>query len=258
MTEIKQEENKPKSQQKKSPKVKHKMGKKLLNSSIGGQAVIEGVMMRGKCSMATAVRDENGKIVVESSYIKPTKQKNIVYRIPFLRGIFNFVSTMVVGMKTLMRSGEVFEGETEPSKFESWCAKKLKLNVYSVIMAFAVIVGIGLSVGLFFFLPQLAASGLETLFKIDTTTNIGVKIGMNFLEGFIRIIIFVVYIALTCLMKDVRRTYMYHGAEHKTISCYEHKLDLTVENARSMSTLHDRCGTTFMFIIMVVSVLVFA
>lgn len=241
-------------------KEKIKMGKKCINSTIGGQAVIEGVMMRGKKSMATAVRDESGKIVIESAYIKQTKDKTFWYRTPFLRGIFNFGSTLVVGMKTLLRSGEVFEGEVEPSKFETWCAKKLKINVFSVMMGFAVFMGIALAIGLFFFLPQLAASGIDKLFGLYgiNIESIGAKIGMNLIEGVIRIIIFVIYIALTCLMKDVKRTYMYHGAEHKTISCYERELELTVENARKMSTVHDRCGTTFMFIIMVVSVLIFS
>lgn len=227
-------------------------------TSIGGQAVIEGVMMRGERSMAVAVRDEKGGIAVESKYIKPTKDKNFLFRTPFLRGIFNFVGTMYMGVGTLLRSGEVFDGETQPSKVEKWFAKTFKLDVFSVVMAFAVIVGVALSLVLFYFLPQLAVTGITELFKIDTGANVGVKIGMNLLEGAIRMIIFVAYIALTALMKDVRRTYMYHGAEHKTISCYEHGLEMTVENARKMTTIHDRCGTTFMFLTMVISVLVFS
>lgn len=228
------------------------------SSSIGGQAVIEGVMMRGERSIATAVRDEKGNIVVESKYVKPTKDKNFLFRTPFLRGIFNFVSTMFVGVGTLLRSGEVFDGETQPSKAEQWFAKTFKLDVFSVVMAFAVVLGVALSLVLFYFLPQLIVTGVEELFRIDTSANIGVQIGMNLLEGAIRMLIFVGYIALTALMKDVRRTYMYHGAEHKTISCYEHGLELTVENAQKMTTIHDRCGTTFMFITMVISVLVFS
>lgn len=226
--------------------------------SIGGQAVIEGVMMRGKRSMATAVRDENGNIVVESRYIKPAEEKNFLFRAPFLRGIFSFFGTMVSGVRTLMRSGEVFDGEAEPSKAEKWFAKTFKVDVFSVIMAISVVIGIALSVGLFFFLPQLITSGIIALFKIDAQANVGMQIGMNFLEGFIRMLIFVGYIALTSAMKDIKRVYMYHGAEHKTISCYEHDLELTVENAQKMTTVHDRCGTTFMFITMVVSVLIFS
>lgn len=225
-------------------------------TSIGGQAVIEGVMMRGERSMATAVRDEKGNIVVESKYLKPTSEKNFLFRMPFIRGIFNFVSTMVQGMGTLMRSGEVFEGEAEPGKVEKWFASK-KINFYNIVMAISVILGLALSIGLFFFLPQFLTSLIVKYGKIDMA-NIGVQIGINFLEGVLRILIFVGYISMTTLMKDVRRTYMYHGAEHKTISCYEHDLELTVENARKMTTVHDRCGTTFMFIVMVVSVLVFS
>lgn len=225
---------------------------------IGGQAVIEGVMMRGKRSMATAVRDENGNIVVESQYLKPVEEKSFLFRAPFLRGIFSFFGTMVSGVRTLMRSGEVFDGEQEPSKAEKWFAKTFKVDVFSVVMAISVVIGVALSVGLFFFLPQLITTGIIALFKIDAQANVGVQIAMNLLEGFVRMLIFIGYIALTSAMKDVRRVYMYHGAEHKTISCYEHDLELTVENAQKMTTVHDRCGTTFMFITMVVSVLIFS
>ena len=207
--------------------------------SIGGQAVIEGVMMRGKRSMATAVRDENGNIVIESQYLKPAEEKSFLFRAPFLRGIFSFFGTMVSGVRTLMRSGEVFDGEAEPSKAEKWFAKTFKVDVFSVIMAISVVIGIALSVGLFFFLPQLITTGLISLFKINAQANVGVQIGMNFLEGFIRMLIFIGYIALTSAMKDIKRVYMYHGAEHKTISCYEHDLELTVENAQKMTTVHD-------------------
>lgn len=160
------------------------------SSSIGGQAVIEGVMMRGERSIATAVRDEKGNIVVESKYVKPTKDKNFLFRTPFLRGIFNFVSTMFVGVGTLLRSGEVFDGETQPSKAEQWFAKTFKLDVFSVVMAFAVVLGVALSLVLFYFLPQLIVTGVEELFRIDTSANIGVQIGMNLLEGAIRMLIF--------------------------------------------------------------------
>lgn len=225
---------------------------------IGGQAVIEGVMMRGKRSMATAVRDENGNIVVESQYLKPAEEKSFLFRAPFLRGIFSFIGTMISGVRTLMRSGEVFDGEQEPSKVEKWFAKTFKVDVFSVVMAISVLIGVALSVGLFFFLPQLITTGIISLFKINAQANVGVQIAMNLLEGFIRMLIFIGYIALTSAMKDIRRVYMYHGAEHKTVSCYEHDLELTVENAQKMTTVHDRCGTTFMFITMVVSVLIFS
>lgn len=231
-------------------------------SKIGGQAVIEGVMMKGERSIATAVRDESGNIVVESRYITPVQEKPAVYRIPFIRGVFNFFSTMAIGMRTLMRSGEVFGGDEEPGKFEKWCAKKLKINIYDVMMVFSVIIGVLLALGLFFFLPLGILTGIKALVakycgaEANTLWYVTVLYAIG--EGLLRILIFVLYIWATTLMKTVKRTYMYHGAEHKTISAYENELELTVENVQKMTTVHDRCGTTFMFIIMLVSIFVFS
>ncbi len=231
-------------------------------SKIGGQAVLEGVMMRGEKSMATAGGDEKGNIVVESRYIKPVSERPKIYRVPFIRGVFNFFDSMVSGMKTLMRSGEVFDDDAKPSKFEKWMAKKLKVNIYDVMMVFSVVLGIVLAIGLFFFLPLGVLTGVKTLvakyISEEANSLWYVTVLYALFEGLLRIIIFVVYIAFTTLMKPIRRTYMYHGAEHKTISCYEHGLELTVENAQKMTTVHDRCGTTFMFIVMLVSVVIFS
>lgn len=235
-------------------KVKAKAGKKRFRSSIGGQAVLEGVMMRGERSMATSVREPNGNIAIESVRLKPVKEKNVVFRIPFIRGVFNFVGSMVSGVKTLMRSAEVYVGEEEASKTEKWLAKKLKIDVMDIVMGLAVVLGIALSIGLFFFLPL----GITEAFKLLDKNNVVPLIVWNLIDGLIRMIIFIAYIGLTSLMKDIRRTFMYHGAEHKTISCYEHGLELTVENAKKMSTIHDRCGTTFMFLVMVISILIFS
>ena len=228
--------------------------KKTCRSCIGGQAVIEGVMMRGERSMATCVREPNGNMAVESVRLKPLKEKNIVFRIPFIRGVFNFFSSMVGGMKTLMRSASVYAGEEEVSNTEKWIAKKFKVDIMDVVMTISVILGMLLSIGLFFFLPLLITEGFRAL---DTDKYMH-PIFWNFLDGAIRMIIFIIYIALTTLIPDVKRTFMYHGAEHKTISCYEHGLELNVENAQKMSTIHDRCGTTFMFLVMVISILVFS
>ncbi|MDE6472070.1 MAG: peptide chain release factor N(5)-glutamine methyltransferase [Clostridia bacterium] len=231
-------------------------------SKIGGQAVLEGVMMRGERSMATAVRDEKGNIVVESRYIKSVSERPKIYRVPFIRGVFNFFDSMVSGMKTLMRSGAVFDDDTQPSKLEKWMAKKLKVNIYDVMMAFSVVLGIILAIGLFFFLPLGILTGVKALvakyISEEANTLWYVTVLYALFEGLLRIIIFVIYIAFTTLMKPIKRTYMYHGAEHKTISCYEHGLELTVENAQKMTTVHDRCGTTFMFIVMLVSVVIFS
>ena len=220
--------------------------------SIGGQAVIEGVMMRGKSSMATAVRDEKGRILVEAKHIKTSKQKSRVFRIPVVRGVCSFIQSLFGGMGVLMRSAEVF-GEGEPSKFEKWLSEKLKVNVMSVVSSIALVLGLLLAVFLFMWLPQFVRTLLEDLFS--TTFGIWAK---NFIEGGLKLLIFISYILLVSLMKDIKRTFMYHGAEHKTISCYEKGLPLNVENARNCSRLHDRCGTTFIVFVMFISILVFA
>ena len=231
--------------------------KKKFRSAIGGQAVLEGVMMRGESSMATAVRDETGEIQVESSRFTPLKQKSKWKRLPFIRGVINFVASMVMGVQIIMRSGEVFGGEEEPSKFEEWCSKKFKVNVMSVMMWFAVLLGLALAIGLFFVIPHFSIEGIRLLVEKVAHTTMP-AFCYNLIEGVIRILIFVVYILLTSLMKEIRRVYQYHGAEHKTISCYEHGLELTVENVQKQSTIHDRCGTTFMFLVMIVSVALFS
>lgn len=231
--------------------------KKKFRSSIGGQAVLEGVMMRGERSMATAVRDENGNIQVESSRFTPNSEKSKWKRLPFVRGVINFVNSMVMGVSIIMRSSEVFDGESEPSKFEKWCSQKLHVNVFSIMMWFAVILGLALSIGLFFVIPHFAIEGIRQLVEVVCKTSMP-EFCYNLIEGVIRILIFVFYILLTSLMKEVKRVYRYHGAEHKTISCYENGLELTVENVQKQTTIHDRCGTTFMFLVMIVSVALFS
>lgn len=235
-----------------SHKKKVKM-KKVNRCNIGGQAVLEGVMMLGAKSMATAVRDETGKIQVESKRTKPLREKSVLRRIPFVRGALNFASTMYMGVKVLLRSTAVFDGETEPTKFEKWCAKKLHVDAMSILMGFSVLLGVALAIGLFFVIPHFISMGLEKWWGDSVH-----PIVYNLVEGVIRIIIFVGYVGLASLMKEIKRTFMYHGAEHKTINCYEYGLPLTVENVRKQSTIHDRCGTTFMVIVMVISILVFS
>lgn len=227
--------------------------KKVNRCNIGGQAVLEGVMMLGAKSMATAVRDETSKIQVESKRTKPLREKSVLRRIPFVRGALNFASTMYMGVKVLLRSTAVFDGETEPTKFEKWCAKKLHVDAMSILMGFSVLLGVALAIGLFFVIPHFISMGLEKWWGDSVH-----PIVYNLVEGVIRIIIFVAYVYLASLMKEIKRTFMYHGAEHKTINCYEYGLPLTVENVRKQSTIHDRCGTTFMVIVMVISILVFS
>lgn len=228
---------------------------KKICSSIGGQAVLEGVMMRGKSSIATAVRNPEGKIVVESSRFVPLTEKSKIYKIPIVRGVVSFVSSMVLGVKTLNRSSEVYGGmdAEEPSKMEKWLAKKFNVDIMSVLIFISLIIGLGLAVGLFVILPHLATEGIIRLFNLKANSIV-----VNLIAGAVRIFIFVIYILLIGKMKDIKRLFMYHGAEHKVISCYENRLEMTVENAQKMTTVHDRCGTTFMFIIMTVSIIFFS
>ena len=217
-------------------------------TSIGGQAVLEGVMMRGATSMATAVRDEAGIIRLEAKRVTPATQKNKFFGFPIIRGIVSFISSLVGGMETMMRSAEVY-GESEPTKFEKWMSDKLKINLMSVILGLSVILGVGLAIGLFIVLPTF----ITGLFLKQTEHPVLYTV----VEGLLKIAVFVSYIALTSLLKDIRRTYMYHGAEHKTISCYESGMDLTVENVSKCTRVHNRCGTTFMFFVIMVSIIVF-
>lgn len=230
-----------------------KKEKAVKKTSIGGQAVLEGVMMRGRTAMATAVRDAEGKIRLETKRLTPPDKKPLFLRLPIIRGVVNFIDSMVGGSKTLMRSAEVYGEEEEPSKFEKWLAQKLHVDIMGVVTTVALILGVGLAAVLFVMLPQIVTNWIAKLAFIDNTS-----FWYNLIEGFVRIFIFVCYILLTSLMKDIRRTYMYHGAEHKTITCFEKGLDLTVENARSCRRVHDRCGTTFLFFVMLVSILVFS
>lgn len=227
--------------------------KKVKKTSIGGQAVLEGVMMRGRTGVATAVRDSDGVIRIEAERITPPEKKSVFVRLPIIRGIVNFFSSLVTGTKILMRSAEVYGGDdSEPSKFEKWLAKTFKIDIMDVVLFFGVALGLVFSIALFFILPTFLG-GL-----IGKAVPNMPPIVKNLIEGGIRILIFVGYILFTSLIKDIKRTYMYHGAEHKTITCYEKGLDLTVENVKKCRRVHDRCGTTFMFFVMFVSILVYS
>lgn len=233
--------------------------KKKKSCNIGGQAVLEGVMMRGPSSMVTAVRNPKGEIVMESSRVKPASEKPKIYRMPIFRGIISFFNSFVMGIKILNRSGEVF-GDLEneqPSKFEKWLAKTFKVDIMSVFIVIAAIMGIVMGIGLFVFVPQLITTAVFKLAKWEYQ-SFGMRVSYNLFAGFLRMAIFVGYIALVSIMKEIKRLFKYHGAEHKTISCYEKGMELNVENVQKMSTIHDRCGTTFMFLVMVISIVFFA
>ena len=237
-------------------KEKTQKSKAVRRTSIGGQAVLEGVMMKGARSMATAVRAPSGDITIESKYIKSAKEKNVFFRLPFIRGVVNLVSQLFQGTGIILRSAEVYGDYAEPSKLDKWMADKLKINPMNLLMAFSVILGIVLAVGLFVFLPNFLASLICDNIAVIAASSLK-SLWYSLIEGGIMLTIFICYILLVTLMKDVRRVFMYHGAEHKVISCYEHGLDLTVENAKKMRREHSRCGTTFLFFVVAVSIIVF-
>ena len=222
-------------------------------TSIGGQALIEGIMMQGPKKRAIVVRGENG-LVVKEEEIKFIKDKYPILGWPLVRGCVNFLGSMSNGVRALMFSAEQMpleEQEAQESKIDKWInehfsgekAEKLMIGV-------AMVFGIGLAVVLFMLLPTLIA-GIFTNF-------IKSRIIMNLIEGVIRIVIFLTYVWLATRMKDIHRVFEYHGAEHKTIFCYEAGLPLTVENVRPQPRNHPRCGTSFLFIVMIVSIIVFS
>ena len=210
--------------------------KKVRRTLIGGQALMEGVMMRGKSSMAMAVRTPEGDIEIET---KRLKGKGAWYKkVPIIRGVVAFVSSLITGMSTLLKSAEVSGEEDETPS--------------GGMMAIAVILGVVLAVGLFILLPSFLTSLFEKL-----VPNLHPLLS-GLIEGVLRILIFVLYLFIVSRLKDIRRTFMYHGAEHRTINCYEKGMEMTVENVQKCSTRHNRCGTTFLFFVVVLSILVFA
>lgn len=227
------------------------MSQEKFKTTIGGQALIEGIMMRGPDKDAIVVRTKEGLRIETMPRKKnpPKSWKNL----PFIRGVFNFFDAQVVGIKALLRSADLApeEMQEEPSKFDRWLEKKLGNEAFQkAIVGIAMCMGLGLSVVLFFLLPMIIGG----LFDRWITSNLGV----NLIEGLIRMVIFLGYMLLISRMEEMRRVFSYHGAEHKTIRCYEAGLPLTVENVRVQTRLHPRCGTSFLLVVMVISILVFS
>lgn len=223
-------------------------------TSIGGMALLEGIMMIGPEKKAVAVRKPDGEIDLTT---EPLVHNKKIRKIPLVRGVYGIFTQMVYGIKALMHAAkfadleddiEEDEEEKEPSRFEKWMDARFGDKAFDVVIYFSVVLALMFSIGLFILLPNLLAS-------IINTGNVVVN---NLIEGLIRVLIFLGYIMLVSRMKDIRRVWMYHGAEHKTISCYENEEELTVENARKYTTKHKRCGTSFLFIVLIVSVLVFS
>ena len=217
-------------------------------TSIGGQALIEGIMMRGPVLTSMATRMPDGSIDVETWNTHKGSKTPWTRRAPFIRGIFNMVDSMVVGYHCLMKSAEKAGVEEEPSKFDKWLEKKLGDNMMKVLGGFAAVLGVALAAVLFIFIP----TGLSSLLK----PLIGTGVGLSLIEGLIKVIILVGYMWLCSRMKDIRRVFEYHGAEHKSIACYEAGLPLTVENVRPQRRLHPRCGTSFLFLVVFISIII--
>lgn len=231
------------------------MAKKDKNScafktSIGGQALIEGILMRGVDRQAIVCRKEDGSFVTKVDELHMVREKHPAAGWPFVRGLFIFIDSMAKGMSALTWSAEQLpeDEQEEPSKFDLWMEKKLGAErAEKAVITIAMVLGILIAVGLFVLLPAF-------LFELLPDT-IGL-VARCIIEGLIRIVIFLVYLWLCTRMKDVRRMFSYHGAEHKTIFCYEKRLPLTVENVRKQSRFHPRCGTSFLVVIMIISIFV--
>lgn len=226
--------------------------KNAVPTSIGGQAVIEGVMMRGPKDIAIAVRKQDQEIVIKKEAIKGMAKSSFM-KVPIIRGVIALIDAMVMGVKSLTYSAEFFEEEgeeEEKGKFEMWIEKTFGDKANDILIYFSVFMALTVGVVLFIISPTVAMNFLKS--KI---TN---PFMLNGVEGLLRIMLFIGYIVLISRMKDIKRVFQYHGAEHKTIHCYESKLPLTVENARQFPTLHPRCGTSFLVFVMIVSLLVFS
>ena len=210
-------------------------------SGIGGQAVMEGVMMKNKDHYAVAVRKPDGNIEVKKEEFKGISSKCKLFRVPFIRGIFSFIDSLTLGMSTLTYSASFYEEEEDTKKTEQ--EKKKSDTVFNVI---TIMISVILAVGIFMVVPFYLSQLLEKVISSKTL--------VIFLEGVIRLLIFIIYIVLISFMKD--RVYMYHGAEHKCINCIEHGMPLTVDNVRISSKEHKRCGTSFMLLVMCISILI--
>lgn len=228
------------------------MSKKTHKTSVGGQALIEGIMMQGPKGMAISVRTPAGEIDTQYKEVTRLRDKYKVLGAPVIRGVVNFFESMKIGYQCLMHSAEIATAgepeEEELTGFDKWITEKFGDKLLSVVTFIGTLLGLALAFALFFYLPILLFSWLNGLTEGVLTNWQGT------IEGVVKILIFVIYIILVSRMKEIDRTFQYHGAEHKTIFCYENGLDLTVENVRKQSRFHPRCGTSFIFVMLIFSV----
>ncbi len=226
----------------------------MKKTTVGGQALLEGLLMMGPENIAIAVRKPDGEIVVDK---RPLPKKTIFNKLLFVRGAVNLFRQMVIGVKAIMYSADFVElddgQEQKPSRFDAFIERVFGDKLKDAVVYASVILSLALSIGLFILLPNLIAGFIH----IDKNIT-GNVILLNLFEGFIRVLLFFGYIYLASMLKDIKRVWQYHGAEHKTIHCYEHDDELTVENVRKYSTKHPRCGTSFMILVMIISIIIFS
>ena len=229
---------------------KHKVLPERMNK-VGGQAVLEGVMMKGGENVALAVRSEDGTIKLDTKKHVSVRKKYKICRVPVIRGAVNMVETFMLSYSTLEKSAEMLGIDTsEPeTTFEKWLTEKLGDSIMKVLMGVSVVFGVAVALLLFKFLPSLAAWALGLVVDIGTVVR-------SIIEGVIKIGIFILYIALMGLIPDMRRTFEYHGSEHKSIACYESGMELTPENAAKCTRFHPRCGTSFMILMLIVGIVI--
>ena len=220
----------------------------------GGQAVLEGVMMKSKDKIAISVRDTKGNIKTDVRNCKPLTAKSKFFRIPFIRGIVGFIDSMILSFDTINRSVDMLGLEEEESKFEKWLTEKFGKSIATVASFIGTVLGVVLSVFLFMYLPKVISNSLVGSELVEQ--NYGFAVLKSFIQGVLRIVIFLLYIELVSLIPDMKRTFMYHGAEHKSIFCHEAYEELTVENVKKQSRFHPRCGTSFLVVMMVLGILI--
>ena len=218
-------------------------------NKVGGQAVLEGVMMKAGTKTVTTCRKEDGTLVVYDDEFHSVRKKHKILNIPILRGVINFVEMLILSVKTLGNSADALGIEEEDGKCEKWLKKHLGIRLTDLIMIISVILGLALSIFLFMFLPNFVSSLID---KYVLKGALGVWTAV--VEGVVKILIFLAYLWLVSLMSDIKKTFMYHGAEHKSIACFESGAELTPENAKNFKRFHPRCGTSFMFLMILLGI----
>lgn len=222
----------------------------MKRTDIGGQAILEGVMMRGKRMYAVAVRKPNKDIVVDKKKVKSSQDRPSFLKLPIIRGSVALIDSLIIGMKSITFSASFFDTEEEePSKMDKYLENKFGDKLNDIMISISVVIAVLMAVGLFMVLPTWISSFFNRF--IPGSWALGI------VEGLVRIIIFILYLVLITRMNDIKRVFQYHGAEHKTINCFEHEQELTVENVKNHSRFHKRCGTSFLLIVMIVSMVVF-